>query len=78
MKKITNDEYTTLIQSRGNEVIAFVLKLGIQESCLIEPSDWTFRTTPPTYFGNRFANKGMAFEVKKLNEEKGWIVKRTA
>ncbi len=78
MKKITNDEYTSLNKSKGNEVMEFVLKLGVQESAIIEPTDWLYRTSPSTFFKNRFVGKGMSYEVRKLNDNKGWIIKRTS
>lgn len=78
MKKLSSDEYTGLKESRGDEAIKFVLMLGIQETAIIEPQDWVLRTSPSTYFKNRFMTKGMNYEVRKLNDNKGWIIKRTS
>jgi len=81
MKKLTKEEAAAIQTrplSKKNIVRIYLLKMEVDETILVEPKDWTWKSATPAYLCRRVEEQtNWKFECERaLDPTIGWLIKR--
>jgi len=81
MKKITNEEFSTLalkLENRNHPVRDYLLQLQTGEILQVNRNEWKWRTKSPSFICRSIERKTTRrFDCFKLTDGTGWVIKRT-